>query len=112
MAKKKVKKRDFSKAKEKAIKALKISAKAFAIIGITITVAFLVVPFLHNKTDAVVAKCIWYPASIVFAASAIVNMVKQPKQSVKYPIFDFIGNLGIVPIIVILGFSFVICEKV
>lgn len=108
MAKKKVKKRDFSKAKEKAIKALKISAKALiAIIGITITV-----PFLHNKTDAVVAKCIWYPASIVFAASAIVNMVKQPKQSVKYPIFDFIGNLGIVPIIVILGFSFVICEKV
>lgn len=113
MAKKKVKKRDFSKAKEKAIKALKISAKALiAIIGITITVAFLVVPFLHNKIDAVVAKCIWYPASIVFAASAIVNMVKQPKQSVKYPIFDFIGNLGIVPIIVILGFSFVICEKV
>lgn len=109
MAKKKVKKRDFSKAKEKAIKALKISVKALiAIIGITITAAFLVVPFLHNKIDAVVAKCIWYPASIVFAASAIVNMVKQPKQSVKYPIFDFIGNLGIVPIIVILGSAFVI----
>ena len=109
MAKKKVKKRDFSKAKEKAIKALKISAKALiAIIGITITVAFLVVPFLHNKIDAVVAKCIWYPASIVFAASAIVNMVKQPKQSVKHPISDFIGNLGIVPIIVILGSAFVI----
>ena len=45
MAKKKVKKRDFSKAKEKAIKALKISVKALiAIIGITITAAFSVVP--------------------------------------------------------------------
>lgn len=109
MAKKKVKKRDFSKAKEKAIKALKISVKALiAIIGVAVTVAYIAVPFLHNKIDAFVAKCIWYPASIVFAASAIVNMVKKPKQPVKYPIFDFIGNLGIVPIIVILGSAFVI----
>lgn len=44
MAKKKVKKRDFSKAKKKAIKVLKISAKALiAISGIAVTVAFVAV---------------------------------------------------------------------
>ena len=109
MTKKKVKKHDFSKAKERVLKVLKISVKVLiAIIGIAITIAFIFVPFLHNKIDAIVAKCIWFPASIVFVASAIANMVKKPKQPLKYPIFDFIGNLGIVPIIVILGSAFVI----
>lgn len=109
MAKKKVKKRDFSKAKGKTLKVLKSSAKVLiAIIGIAITFAFITVPFLHSKIDAVVAKCIWYPASILFIVSTISNMLKKPKQSVKYLISDFIGNLGIVPIIVILGSAFVI----
>lgn len=109
MEKKKDKKRDFSKAKEKTLKILRISAKVLiAIIGIAITVAFIAVPFLHNIIDAVVAKCIWYPASILFIASSIINVLKKPKQPVKYPLFDFIVNLGSVPIIVILGSAFVI----
>ncbi len=109
MAKKKVKKRDFSKVKERALKILKISAKVLiAIMGIAITVAFIAVPFLHNKIDDTIAKCIWYPASIVFVAASIISMLKKPKKPVKYPIFDFIGNLGIVPIIVILGSAFII----
>ena len=109
MAKKKVKKRDFSKAKEKAKKALKISVKALiAIIGIAATVAFIAVPFLHNKIDAVVAKSLWYPSCLLFVVSAIAMVFKKPKKPSKYPIFDFLGDLGLVPIVVILGSAFLI----
>lgn len=109
MAEKKEKKRDFSKLKGKTSKFLKSSAKVIkAIIGITSVLAFIAVPFLHNKIDTVVAKCIWYPASIVFVASAIANVFKKPKQPVKYPIFDFLGNLGLVPIVVIISSAFLI----
>ena len=109
MAKKKVKKRDFSKAKEKAKKALKISVKALiAIVGIAATVAFIAVPFLHNKTDAIVAKIIWYPSCLLFVISAIATIFKKPKTPSKYPIFDFLGNLGLVPIVVIFGSAFLI----
>ena len=109
MAKKKVKKRDFSKAKEKAKKALKISVKVLiAIIGIAATVAFIAVPFLHNKIDTIVAKIIWYPSCALFVASVIATIFKKPKKLSKYPIFDFLGNLGIVPIVVIFGSAFLI----
>ena len=109
MAKKKVKKRDFSKAKEKAKKALKISVKVLiAIIGIAATVAFIAIPFLHNKIDAVVAKSLWYPSCLLFVISAIAMVFKKPKTPSKYPIFDFLGNLGLVPIVVILGSAFLI----
>ena len=57
MAEKKEKKRDFSKLKGKTSKFLKSSAKVIkAIIGITSVLAFIAVPFLHNKIDTVVAK--------------------------------------------------------
>ena len=109
MAKKKVKKRDFSKAKEKAKKALKISVKALiAIVGIAATVAFIAVPFLHNKIDAIVAKIIWYPSCLLFIISAIATIFKKPKTPSKYPIFDFLGNLGLVPIVVIFISAFLI----
>ena len=109
MAKKKVKKRDFSKAKEKAKKALKISVKALiAIVGIAATVAFIAVPFLHNKIDAIVAKIIWYPSCLLFVISAIATIFKKPKTPSKYPIFDFLGNLGLVPIVVIFSSAFLI----
>ena len=109
MAKKKVKKRDFSKAKEKAKKALKISVKALiAIIGIAATVAFIAVPFLHNKIDAVVAKSVWYPSCVLFIISAIAIIFKKPKTPSKYPIFDFLGNLGLVPMVVIFSSAFLI----
>lgn len=109
MAKKKVKKRDFSKAKEKVKKALKISAKALiAIIGIAVTLAFIVVPFLHIKIDAVIAKCIWYPSCVLFVVSAVATVFKKPKTPSKYPIFDFLGNLGLVPIVVIFSSAFLI----
>lgn len=109
MAKKKVKKRDFSKAKEKTTKALKISVKALiAIIGIAVTVAFIAVPFLHNKIDAIVAKIIWYPSCLLFVISAIATIFKKPKTPSKYPIFDFLGNLGLVPIVVIFSSAFLI----
>ena len=76
MAKKKVKKRDFSKVKEKALKILKISAKVLiAIIGIAITVAFIVVPFLHNQINDFVAKCIWYPSCLINCLLLISNIV-------------------------------------
>ena len=94
MAKKKVKKHDFSQTKEKAIKVLKISAKALiAIIGIAVAIAFIVVPFTHNKIDAVVAKFIWYPSCLLFVISAVMAVFKKPKMSSKHPIFDFWGNL-------------------
>ena len=109
MAQKKVKKRDFSKAKEKTTKALKISVKALiAIIGIAVTVAFIAVPFLHNKIDAIVAKVIWYPSCLLFVISAIATIFKKPKTPSKYPIFDFLGNLGLVPIVVIFSSAFLI----
>ena len=109
MAKKKVKQRDFSKAKEKALKILKISAKVLvAIIGIAITVAFIAVPFLHNEINDIVAKCIWYPSCILFVASAITAVFKKPKKPSKYPIFDFLGYLGFIPIVVIFSSAFLI----
>ena len=109
MSKKKTKKRDFSKVKEKALKILKISAKVLiAIIGIAITVAFIVIPFLHNQINDIVAKCIWYPSCLLFVASAIATVFKKPKKPSKYPIFDFLGDLGLVPIVVILGSAFLI----
>lgn len=109
MAKKKNKKRDFSKMKEKALRILKISAKVLvAIVGIVITVAFVAVPFLHNIMNNVVAKCIWYPSCLLFVASAIATVFKKPKTPLKYPIFDFLGNLGLVPIVVLFGSAFLI----
>ena len=44
----------------------------------------------------------------MFVASAIANVFKKPKQPVKYPIFDFLGNLGLVPIVVIISSAFLI----
>ena len=109
MPKTKVKKRDFSKAKEKAKKALKISVKALiAIIGIAATVAFIAVPFLHNKIDAIVAKVIWHPSCLLFVISVIATIFQKPKTPSKYPIFDFLGNLGLVPIVVIFSSAFLI----
>lgn len=109
MAKKKFKKHDFSKVKEKTLKILKISAKALmAIIWIAIAVAFIAIPFLHNKMNDVVAKCIWYPSCLLFIASAIATVFKKPKTPSKYPLFDFLGNLGLVPIVVLFGSAFFI----
>lgn len=109
MAKKKVKKRDFSKVKEKALKILKISVKVLiVIIGIAITVAFIAVPLLHNQINDIVAKCIWYPSCLLFVAFAIATVFKKPKTPSKYPLFDFLGDLGLVPIVVILGSAFLI----
>lgn len=110
MAKKKNnKKRDFSKVKEKALRILKISAKVLvAIVGIALTVAFIAVPFLHNIMNDVVAKCIWYPSCLLFVASAIATVFKKPKTPPKYPIFDFLGDLGLVPIVVLFGSAFLI----
>ena len=109
MAKRNVKKRDFSKAKEKALKILKISAKVIiAIIGIAALLAFVDVPFLHSKINDVVAKFVWYPSCVLFVVSAIATVFKNPKTSSKYPIFDFLGNLGLVPIVVIFSSAFLI----
>ena len=109
MAKKKVKKRDFSKVKEKTLKILKISAKVLiAIIGIAITVAFIAIPFLHNQINDIVAKCIWYPSCLLFVASAIATLFKKPKTPSKYLLFDFLGNLGLIPIVVIFSSAFLI----
>ena len=109
MAKRNVKKRDFSKVKEKALKILKISAKVLiAIIGIAITVAFIAVPFLHNQINDIVAKCIWYPSCLLFVAFAIATVFKKPKTPSTYPFFDFLGNLGLIPIVVIFSSAFVI----
>ena len=109
MAKNKVKKRDFSKAKETALKILKISAKVIiAIIGIAALLAFVVVPFLHSKINDVVAKFVWYPSCVLFVVSAVATVFKKPKTPSKYPIFDFLGNLGLVPIVVIFSSAFLI----
>ena len=109
MAKNKNKKRDFSKVKEKALQILKISAKVLvATVGIALTVAFVAVPFLHNIMNDVVAKCIWYPSCLLFVTSAIVTVFKKPKTPSKYPVFDFLGDLGLVPIVVIFGSAFLI----
>lgn len=109
MTKNKVKKRDFSKAKEKVLKILKISAKVIiAIIGIAALLAFVVVPFLHSKINNVVAKFVWYPSCVLFIISAITIIFKKPKTPSKYPIFDFLGNLGLVPMVVIFSSAFLI----
>lgn len=109
MAKKKEKERDFSKAKEKALKILKISARVLiAIIGIAITVAFIAVPFLHNQINDIVAKCIWYPSCLLFVAFAIATVFKKPKTPSKYPLFDFLGDLGLIPMMIIFSSAFVI----
>lgn len=109
MAKNKVKKRDFSKVKEKALKILKISAKVIvAIIGIAALLAFVVVPFLHSKINDVVAKFVWYPSCVLFVVSAVATVFKKPKTPSKYPIFDFLGNLGLVPFAVIFSSAFLI----
>ena len=109
MAKNKVKKRDFSKVKEKALKILKISAKAMiTIIGIAALLAFVVVPFLHSKMNDVVAKIVWYPPCVLFVFSAVATVFKKPKTPSKYPIFDFLGNLGLVPMVVIFSSAFLI----
>ena len=109
MAKNKVKKRDFSKVKEKVLKILKISAKVMiTIIGIAALLAFVVVPFLHSKMNDVVAKIVWYPSCVLFVVSAVATVFKKPKTPSKYPIFDFLGNLGLVPIVVIFSSAFLI----
>ena len=109
MAKRNIKKRDFSKVKEKALKILKISAKVIvAIIGIAALLAFVVVPFLHSKINDVVAKFAWYPSCVLFVVSAVATVFKKPKTPSKYPIFDFLGNLGLVPIVVIFSSAFLI----
>ena len=109
MAKNKVKKRDFSKVKEKALKILKISSKVIiAIISIAALLAFVVVPFLHSKIKDVVAKFVWYPSCVLFVVSAVATVFKKPKTPSKYPIFDFLGNLGLVPIVVIFSSAFLI----
>ena len=109
MAKNKVKKRDFSKVKEKVLKILKISAKVIvAIIGIATLLAFVVVPFLHSKINDVVAKFVWYPSCVLFVVSAVTTVFKNPKTPSKYSIFDFLGNLGLVPMVVIFSSAFLI----
>ncbi|MBR2350337.1 MAG: APC family permease [Clostridia bacterium] len=109
MAEQKSKKRDSSKLKENVSKGLKISAKVLiAIIEIVVPLVFIVVPFLHNQIDSVIAKYIWYPACIIFAVSAISMVFKKPQTPLKYPIFDFLGNLSIVPIAIIFGSAFLI----
>ena len=109
MAKRNVRRRDFSKVKEKALKILKISAKTLvSIMGIAITVAFIAVPFLHNQINDIVAKCIWYPSCLLFVAFAITTVFKKPKTPSKYPIFDFLGDLGLVPVVVLFGSAFLI----
>ena len=109
MAKNKVKKRDFSKVKEKVLKILKISAKVIvAIIGIAALLAFVVVPFLHSKINDVVAKFVWYPSCVLFVVSAVTTVFKNPKTPSKYSIFDFLGNLGLVPMVVIFSSAFLI----
>lgn len=109
MAKNKVEKRDFSKAKEKALKILKISSKVIiAIIGIAALLAFVVVPFLHSKINDVVAKFVWYPSCVLFVVSAVTTIFKKPKTPSKYSIFDFLGNLGLVPMVVIFSSAFLI----
>ena len=109
MAKRNVKKRDFSKVKEKALKILKISVKVLiVIIGIAITVAFIAVPLLHNQINDIVAKCIWYSSCLLFVTSAIATAFKKPKTPSKYPLLDFLGNLGLVPIVAIFSSAFLI----
>ena len=109
MAKKKNKNRDFSKLKETVAKFLKISAKVLiATIVIAIAVAFIAIPFLHNKMNDVVAKCIWYSSCLLFVTSAIATAFKKPKTPSKYPLLDFLGNLGLVPIVVLFGSAFLI----
>lgn len=109
MAKKKNKNRDFSKLKETVAKILKISAKVLiATIVIAITVAFIAVPFLHNQINDIVAKCIWYPSCLPFVAFAIATVFKNPKMPSKYPLFDFLGDLGLVPIVAIFSSAFLI----
>ena len=97
------------KAKEKALKILKISAKVIvAIIGIAALLAFVVVPFLHSIINDVVAKFVWYPSCVLFVVSAVATVFKKPKTPSKQPIFDFLGNLGLVPIVVIFSSAFLI----
>lgn len=109
MAKNKFEKRDFSKVKEKVLKILKISAKVIiAIIGIAALLAFVTVPFLQSKMNDVVAKIAWYPSCVLFVVSAVATVFKKPKTPSKYPIFDFLGNLCFVPMVVIFSSAFLI----
>lgn len=109
MAKKKAKKRDFSKLKERVWKFLQISARALIeLIGIVALLSFVFVPFLRNRIDDVIAKWIWYPSCVLFIASVLRNMFSKHKQPTKHPIFNFLRNLGIVPIIVIWCSAFLI----
>ena len=109
MAKKKVKKSDFSKATAAISKFLKKIIKILIIIiGIAITTAFIAIPFLQGIINDVVAKFIWYPSCVLFVASTISTVFKKPKKPSKYPILDFLGNLGLVSIVVIFGGTFFI----
>ena len=82
--------------------------KIVAIIGIAALLAFVVVPFLHSKINDFVAKFVWYPSCVLFVVSTVATVFKKPKTPSKYPIFDFLGNLGLVPIVVIFSSAFLI----
>ena len=109
MTEKKVEKRDFSKAKEKLLKILKIAAKVLkTIVGGALILAFIIVPFQHNIINGVVAKCIWYPVCVLFVVFSIVDAFKTPRKPAKYPILSFLSNLGSIPVFIIFGSAFTI----
>lgn len=106
---KKTIKENFFKAKETAVKFFKSTAKALRIpLRIALVLAFVVIPFLHNKISNEVAKCIWYPTCALYIISDIANIFIKRKTPTKHPRFDYWGYLGTFSIIIIFSSAFLI----
>ena len=74
MSKKKTKKRDNTKAQEKAAKFFKkVGNILVATIDLAAMLAFIAIPFLHGRLDDVVAQCIWYLACVLYVVFSVVR---------------------------------------
>lgn len=78
------------------------------LIGLFSLFAFVSVPFMHNVVTGKLGMIIWYPACFIFVVFYIINIYKSKKQEGKYPVFNFLANIGIVPIMTLFCSAFVI----
>ena len=109
MSKKKTKKRDNTKAQEKAAKFFKkVGNILVATIDLAAMLAFIAIPFLHGRLDDVVAQCIWYLACVLYVVFSVVSAFSKPKKAAKYPLLAYLGKLGFFPTIVVFGSAFLI----
>ena len=95
--------------KKNAVPLIKKAASFLIIfVGLLSLVAFVSIPFMHNIITRKLGMNIWCLAFIIFAIFYIINIIKSKSQEGKYPVFNFLANIGIVPIMTLFCSAFVI----